>query len=108
MHVADAQLPVSPWADHTQTPYLSLYLYESGSPFEDVLNRYMITGLGVNPFNPRGFGVEGVALNSSGVLGAVEDQAVLAGDVAATAGIGAAPGPAPSVVAVLRGELGVQ
>lgn len=68
----------------------------------------MITGLGVNPFNPRGFGVEGVALNSSGVLGAVEDQAVLAGDVAATAGIGAAPSPAPSVVAVLRGELGVQ
>ncbi|KAF6220289.1 hypothetical protein HO133_003421 [Letharia lupina] len=95
-------------SDHTQTPYLSLYLYESGSPFEDVLNRYMITGLGVNPFNPRGFGVEGVALNSSGVLGAVEDQAVLAGDVAATAGIGAAPSPAPSVVAVLRGELGVQ
>lgn len=88
-------------------PYLTLYLYASGSPFEDVVNRYMITGLGVNPFNPRGFGIEGVALNSSGVLGAVEDQAVLVGNVAATAGIGAAASPAASVVAALQGELGV-
>ncbi|CAF9908717.1 MAG: hypothetical protein ALECFALPRED_004911 [Alectoria fallacina] len=94
--------------DHTQTPYLSLFLYESGAPFEDVVNRYMITGLGVNPFNPRGFGIEGVALNSTGVLGTVEDQAELMGNVAATAGIGAEPSPAASVVAALRGELGVQ
>lgn len=95
-------------ADHRQTPYLSLYVYGSGSPFEDVVNRYMILGLGVNPFNPRGFGVEGVLLNSSGVLGVVEEQAVLMGNVAATAGIGAVPSPAASVVAVLQGELEVQ
>lgn len=95
-------------ADHAQTPYLSLYLYGSGSPFEGVMNRYMITGLGVNPFDPRGFGAEGVALNSSGALGVLEEQAVLTGDVAATAGIGAAPSPAASAVAVLQGDLGVQ
>lgn len=94
-------------SDHTQTPYLTLYLFESGSPFETVINRYMITGLGINPFNPRGFGIEGVALNSTGVLGAVEDEAVLTGNVAATAEIGAVPSPAPSVVAGLRAELGV-
>lgn len=94
-------------SDHTKTPYLSLFLYESGAPFEDVVNRYMITGLGVNPFNPRGFGIEGVALNSTGVLGTVEDQAELMGNVA-TSGIGAEPSPSASVVAVLRGELGVQ
>ena len=94
-------------ADHTKTPYLSLYVYGSGSPFEDVVNRYMILGLGVNPFNPRGFGAEGVLLNSSGVLGVVEEQAVLMGNVAATAGIGAVPSPAASVVAALQGELGV-
>ena len=67
----------------------------------------MITGLGINPFNPRGFGIEGVVLNSTGVLGAVEDEAVLTGNVAATAEIGAVPSPAPSVVAGLRAELGV-
>lgn len=94
--------------DHAQTPYLSLYLYGSGSPFEGVMNRYMITGLGVNPFDPRGFGAEGVALNSSGALGVLEEQAVLTGDVAATAGIGAAPRPAASAVAVLQGDLGAQ
>lgn len=58
----------------------------------------MITGLGINAYNPRGVGSEGVAMNASGVLGAVEEQAVLVGDVAATAGIGAAgAGPAASV-----------
>ena len=50
----------------------------------------MITGLGINAFNPRGFGVEGVVVNSSGVLGPVEEQAaVLVGDVVATGEIGA-------------------
>lgn len=68
----------------------------------------MITGLGINPFNPRGFGIEGVALNSTGVLGALEEQAVLTGIVAATAGIGAVPSPAVSVVAGLQAELGAQ
>lgn len=54
------------------------------------MNRYMITGLGINAFNPRGFGVEGVVVNSSGVLGPVEEQAaVLVGDVVATGEIGA-------------------
>lgn len=73
------------------------------------MNRYMITGLGVNPFDPRGLGAEGVTLNSSGVLGGLEEDAVLTGDVvAAMAGIGAAPGLAPSAGAVLRGELGAQ
>lgn len=65
------------------------------------MNGYMITGLGVNPYNPRGFGIEGVALNSSGVWGEAEDQAVLTGNVAATAGIGGAPSPAASGVEVL-------
>lgn len=67
----------------------------------------MITGLGVNPFDPRGLGVEGVAVNSSGVLGVLEDRTVLMGDVAATAAIGAVASPAASVVALLRGGLGV-
>lgn len=35
---------------------MSLFLYASGSPFEDVLNGYMVSGRGVNPFNPRGWG----------------------------------------------------
>ena len=69
--------------DHTGHPYLSLYLYESGSPFEEVVNRYMITGLGINAFNPRGIGVEGVVVNAN-ASGAVGDFVV-----AATKGIGA-------------------
>ena len=77
-------LTSTPPTDPTGRPYLSLYLYESGSPFEDVMNRYMITGLGINAFNPRGFGVEGVVVNSS----AVEEQAVLVGDVDAMGEIG--------------------
>ena len=68
----------------------------------------MITGLGINPFNPRGFGIEGVALNSTGALGAVEQLAVLTGIVAATAGIGAVPSPTAGVVASLQAELGVR
>ncbi len=49
-----------------------------------------------------------MALNSSGLLGAVEDEAVLMrGEGAATAGIGAVPSPGASAAAALRGELGV-
>lgn len=37
----------------------------------------MSTGRGVNPFDPRGLGAEGVAVNASGLLGALEERAVL-------------------------------
>lgn len=61
---------------------MSLFLYASGSPFEDVLNGYMISGRGVNPFNPRGglggngsVGVGGVReLSGAVVSGAVEGK----------------------------------
>ncbi len=63
----------------------------------------MIIGLGVNPFDPRGLGTEGVALNSS-----VEDEAavlMMGGEEgAATAGIGAVPRPGASAAAGLRVE----
>ena len=50
----------------------------------------MITGLGIYAFNPRGFGVEGVVVNSTGVLGPVEEQAAVLGEnVVATGEIGA-------------------
>ena len=42
---------------------LSVYLYEAGSPFESVMNRYMITGRGIYPLNARGLGLEGEVLN---------------------------------------------
>ncbi|KAM0802391.1 hypothetical protein BDR22DRAFT_887623 [Usnea florida] len=60
-------------SDPAGNPFLSLYLYASGSPFEAVVNKYMVTGLGVNPFNPRGLGAEGVVRNATllgGELGA--------------------------------------
>ena len=40
-----------------------MYIYEAGSPFEAVLNDYMITGKGIYPLDPRGFGSEGKLLN---------------------------------------------
>lgn len=48
---------------------MSLFLYASGSPFEDVLNDYMISGRGVNPFNPKG--AAGGGLGGMGTRGNV-------------------------------------
>ena len=42
-----------------------MYLYESGSAFESVVNQYMTSGKGTNPFDPRGRGVEGTTLNAT-------------------------------------------
>jgi len=64
--------------DHYRNPYLAVYVYEAGAEFEAVLNRYMITGKGINPFNPRGGNLEGMALNAT-VVGAT-----LTGEMAAT------------------------
>jgi len=64
--------------DQYRNPYLALYLYEAGGKFEAVMNRYMITGKGINPFNPRGGGLEGMALNAT-VVGAT-----LTGEMPAT------------------------
>lgn len=33
-------------------PYMAVYLYQAGSPFEEVMNAYMFTGRGINPYNP--------------------------------------------------------
>ena len=44
-----------------------MYIYESGSAFENVMNQYMMNGKGVYPFNPGGLGIEGVALNYTAV-----------------------------------------
>lgn len=62
---------------------MSLFLYASGSPFEDVLNGYMISGRGVNPFNPRGgLGAGGNGNGSVGVGGVRElSGAVVSGAV---------------------------
>ncbi len=30
---------------------MAIYMYSAGSPFEDVLNGYMSTGKGLNPYN---------------------------------------------------------
>lgn len=49
--------------DLFRAPHVAVYLYESGSPFEKIMNQYMITGKGINPFDPRGNGIEGIALN---------------------------------------------
>ena len=60
--------------DYADKPIIAVYLYASGSDFEQVMNEYMITGRGINPFNPRGQGIEGIALNATeggGVFSAV-------------------------------------
>ena len=56
--------------DLFKAPHCAVYLYESGSPFEAVMNQYMISGKGIYPLNPRGHGLEGPAFNSS-VAGAI-------------------------------------
>lgn len=33
---------------------MAVYLYQSESLFEEVMNDYMVTGRGINPYNPRG------------------------------------------------------
>ena len=69
----------------------------------------MITGRGVNPFDPRGLGVEGVALNSSGGPTAASAADVVA---AATEEVGAvaaaSAGLGPGAAEALRGKLGVR
>lgn len=30
---------------------MAIYMYRTGSPFEDILNSYMTTGEGLNPYN---------------------------------------------------------
>ena len=32
---------------------MAMYLFASGSPFEEILNVYMLSGRGVNPYNPK-------------------------------------------------------
>jgi len=49
--------------DIFKTPHVAVYLYEAGSPFETVVTQYMISGKGVNPFNPGGMGLNSVELN---------------------------------------------
>ena len=61
--------------DPYRNPYLAVYLYEAGAQFEAVMNKYMITGRGVNPTNPRGIGMEGVTQNVSSAGWAFEDLA---------------------------------
>lgn len=63
--------------DIFRDPYVSVYIYEAGSPFENVMNQYMITGKGINPFNPRGLGAEGVALNATVAGATLGGNAVL-------------------------------
>ena len=43
-------------------PFMSVYLYESGSLFEEIFNQYMVSGSGINPYDPR----RTPALNSDG------------------------------------------
>ena len=42
---------------------MSVFIYQAGSPFEGMMNQYMITGKGIHPFDPRGKGLEGITLN---------------------------------------------
>ncbi|KAF6220447.1 hypothetical protein HO133_002879 [Letharia lupina] len=64
-------------SDIFRDPYVSVYIYEAGSPFENVMNQYMITGKGINPFNPRGLGAEGIALNATVAGATLGGNAVL-------------------------------
>ena len=41
----------------------ALYLYESGSKFEELLNRYMHHNIPINPYNP--LSLEGVEIDGS-------------------------------------------
>lgn len=58
-------------------PQVAVYIYEAGSPFEIVMNRYMISGKGINPFDPRGFGTQGIELNVTAVGTTRDANAVL-------------------------------
>lgn len=51
------------FTDIFKSPHVALYLYEAGSPFETVVTQYMISGKGVNPFNPGGLGLQGIESN---------------------------------------------
>ena len=31
---------------------MAVYMYARGSPFEDIMNHYMTTGIPINPFDP--------------------------------------------------------
>ncbi|KAL6720811.1 hypothetical protein ACLMJK_002736 [Lecanora helva] len=49
--------------DLFRSKLVSVFLYKSGSPFENVMNEYMLAGKGIYPFNPRGKGLEGISLD---------------------------------------------
>lgn len=51
--------------DIFKIPYVAVYIYKAGSPFETVVTQYMISGKGVNPFNPGGLGLKGTDMNIS-------------------------------------------
>jgi len=58
---------IHPSLDMKQNPFLAIYIYQSGSHFEEIVNQYMITGKGINPYNPGsvpvGPGNQGIGMN---------------------------------------------
>ncbi|CAF9932790.1 MAG: hypothetical protein HETSPECPRED_008456 [Heterodermia speciosa] len=43
------------WKHKQDPPYrkeMAIYIYARGSPFEDIMNHYMTTGIPINPFDP--------------------------------------------------------
>jgi len=58
---------IHPSLDMNRNPFLAIYIFQSGSDFEEIVNQYMITGKGINPYNPRsvplGPGNQGIGLN---------------------------------------------
>ena len=65
LHTCSQYLPVATVFDRLldlfRSKLVSVFLYKRSSPFENLLNQYMITGKGVYPFDPRGQGLEGTA-----------------------------------------------
>ena len=63
-------VPNSVIADRENIPYMALYLYTSGSLFEEVINNYLIKGIGINAYDPtRNLPhLEGMNSTSSGTI----------------------------------------